>query len=279
MLRLVCCVIALSALFVSIRSGPGRPVSDHASATSTWSSIRPTILCCRATSTTSSDYVENNNYNSSWINRADTGFVLQMGGFYSHTKRPPPTIDQHPPVRHVRARRSASRPSEIGLSNTVGTVALALPGPADWRHESRRRHQQLLRQPHQQHVPRSRLHRLRRHPRHDGRQPDHGADDRSTEPRTRISAPAPATWRSADVPVQDNGQQVFVKRAFLIDDTLAVARAMAGIESTMATSAASFDGGSDLASLSAISVVPEPSTAVLLFLNTLGLLKLRFRRR
>ena len=37
-------------------------------------------------------YVEENRYLGSWINRADTGFVLQMGGFFSHTKRPPPTI-------------------------------------------------------------------------------------------------------------------------------------------------------------------------------------------
>ena len=43
-------------------------------------------------------YVENGAYNSSWINRADEGFVLQMGGFYSHTLRPPLTIASTRPV-------------------------------------------------------------------------------------------------------------------------------------------------------------------------------------
>src|SRR3954469_3791829 len=38
-------------------------------------------------------YVEDNRYSSSWINRAAENFVLQMGGFYSHPRRPPLTID------------------------------------------------------------------------------------------------------------------------------------------------------------------------------------------
>src|SRR5262245_50255749 len=72
-------------------------------------------------------YVENNSYNSSWINRAPAGFVLQMGGFYSHTRRPPPTIEST--RQFATFAPVAGQPaSEIGLSNTVGTVALALPG-------------------------------------------------------------------------------------------------------------------------------------------------------
>src|SRR3954469_13867002 len=39
------------------------------------------------------NYVEAHRYLGSWINRADTGFVLQMGGFFSHAKRPPLTQD------------------------------------------------------------------------------------------------------------------------------------------------------------------------------------------
>src|SRR3954453_18353663 len=31
------------------------------------------------------NYVQNNSYLGTWINRADTGFVLQMGGFFSNT--------------------------------------------------------------------------------------------------------------------------------------------------------------------------------------------------
>src|ERR1700759_5164313 len=44
------------------------------------------------------NYVQKNSYLGSWINRADTGFVLQMGGFYSNTKRPSPTIDSVRPI-------------------------------------------------------------------------------------------------------------------------------------------------------------------------------------
>src|SRR5688572_18615924 len=43
-------------------------------------------------------YVEDNRYNGSWINRANENFVLQMGGFFSHTKRPPLTIASTRPV-------------------------------------------------------------------------------------------------------------------------------------------------------------------------------------
>src|SRR4029434_9363156 len=72
-------------------------------------------------------YVENNSYNSSWINRAPTGFVLQMGGFYSHTRRPPPTIESTRSFATFAPVEGAPA-AEIGLSNTLGTVSLALPG-------------------------------------------------------------------------------------------------------------------------------------------------------
>jgi len=76
-------------------------------------------------------YVDNlisylDDYHCSFINRADTGFVLQMGSFYNNTLAPPTDMDQistietNDPVEGVPA-------AEIGLSNTTGTVALALP--------------------------------------------------------------------------------------------------------------------------------------------------------
>src|SRR5215213_7098997 len=77
------------------------------------------------------DYIERESYKGSWINRADTGFVLQMGGFYSMTKRPPITSDS---VRSIRAFNPVPGEPAVenpGLSNTVGTVALALSGKAD----------------------------------------------------------------------------------------------------------------------------------------------------
>ncbi len=46
------------------------------------------------------NYVQNNSYLGSWINRASkntdgTPFVLQMGGFFSHTKRAAADNQQH----------------------------------------------------------------------------------------------------------------------------------------------------------------------------------------
>src|SRR3954447_22695625 len=45
------------------------------------------------------DYINRETYTGTWINRADIGFVLQMGGFYSQTLRPQFLIDQ---VRSIR---------------------------------------------------------------------------------------------------------------------------------------------------------------------------------
>jgi hypothetical protein len=86
----------------------------------------------------------------------------------------------------------------------------------------------------------------------------------------------------SDVPLQGNGHQVFIKRAFLIDDTLAIAQAKAGVESTMAISAAAFDesvavgGGSGALTTS---LVPEPGTALLALFSACGISIAASRRR
>jgi cyclophilin family peptidyl-prolyl cis-trans isomerase len=223
-------------------------------------------------------YVENNNYNSSWINRAPSGFVLQMGGFYSHTRRPPPTIDSTRPFATF-APVAGQPAAEIGLSNTLGTVALALPGDGQG-----------------------------------GTNEDAGTssffvnltDNSFLDPDFTVFAAIPdmavinqimalmktdltdetthpgfgagdGNLAFSDVPLQANGHQVFIKRAFLIDDTLAIARAKAGVESTMAMSASAFDEGSNLAQLSSFGV-PEPASGLLL-LAGLGVTQLVRRRR
>ncbi|HEX2474756.1 MAG TPA: peptidylprolyl isomerase, partial [Lacipirellulaceae bacterium] len=71
-------------------------------------------------------YVEGDYYRSSWINRADGTFVLQMGGFYTDTKRPPLTIVSTRPIPAFAPVEG--EPGIPGLSNTVGTVSMALPG-------------------------------------------------------------------------------------------------------------------------------------------------------
>src|SRR3954466_8910805 len=72
-------------------------------------------------------YIARESYKGNWINRADTGFVLQMGGFYSMTKRAPLTPES---VRSVQsfAPVPGEPAMETGLSNTIGTVSLALSG-------------------------------------------------------------------------------------------------------------------------------------------------------
>ena len=73
------------------------------------------------------DYIERESYKGSWINRAAEGFVLQMGQFFSLTKRPPMTEDM---VRRVRQFDPV--PWQAWNSrdlNTVGTVAMGLSAP------------------------------------------------------------------------------------------------------------------------------------------------------
>src|SRR4051812_11323486 len=83
------------------------------------------------------DYVQHDRYLGSWINRAqknDDGsdFVLQMGGFFSHTKRPPLTVDSTRAVATVAPVKGVPA-ADNGFSNTIGTVALALPGAGQGR--------------------------------------------------------------------------------------------------------------------------------------------------
>ena len=75
----------------------------------------------------------------------------------------------------------------------------------------------------------------------------------------------------SDVPLEDNGFQVLIRRAYQINDTLAVAKALAGVERPMAASMAGGGLGGGTSALSAAaasaplmtSVVPEPTSVVL----------------
>jgi hypothetical protein len=67
----------------------------------------------------------------------------------------------------------------------------------------------------------------------------------------------------SDIPLTAEGHQVFIKRAFVIDDAMSVARAMAGIAPVMASSAAAMNGGTN-AAVSAGTAVPEPGAIVLM---------------
>jgi cyclophilin family peptidyl-prolyl cis-trans isomerase len=215
-------------------------------------------------------YVENNSYNSSWINRAPDGFVLQMGGFYSHTRRPPPTIDSTRPFATF-APVEGQPAAEIGLSNTLGTVALALPGDGmGGTNEDAGTSSFFVNLTNNSFLD-----------------PDFTVfaaipdmtvinqimalmktdlTDESTHPGFGAG---PGNLAFSDVPLQANGHQVFIKRAFLIEDTLAIGRAKAGVASTMALSAEAFGGGPSLAQFSSLAV-PEPQTGVLFLLGVLS---------
>jgi cyclophilin family peptidyl-prolyl cis-trans isomerase len=206
-------------------------------------------------------YVEGNRYNGSWINRANENFVLQMGGFFSHTKRPPLTIASTRPVATFAPVEGEPAETIEGLSNTVGTVALALPGGAG------------------------------------GTDQDAGtssffvnltSNDFLDEDFTVFAAIPDMTVINqimalmqvdktmdaafgagagnlafSDIPLQANGHQVFINRAFRLNDPLAIARARAGVQSTMAVSAQTASGESSSISLAA-SALPEPSTMILI---------------
>jgi cyclophilin family peptidyl-prolyl cis-trans isomerase len=215
-------------------------------------------------------YIEDNRYSSSWINRADENFVLQMGGFYSHTRRPPPTIDSTRNVVQFQPVQGEPASTIDGLSNTVGTVALALPGDG-------------MGGTNQDAGTSSFFVNL-------GDNSFLDADftvfaaipdmtvvnqimalmqvDRTTDP---MFGAGPGNLAFTDVPLQDNGFQVFIRRAFVLTDPMAITRARAGVQSTVATSAAAFSGeGGSLPLSLAASAVPEPAGAVLAAIGCLA---------
>jgi len=227
-------------------------------------------------------YVENGNYNGSWINRAGESaagedFVLQMGGQFAHTKRPPLTLASTRPVAAFAPITGA--PMISGLSNTFGTVSLALPGSNSNGGTSsffvNVTDNSFLDQNFTVFAAISDMSVVN--------QIMALTDLDLTDPsRTPPFLGDETTF--GNVPVQPNGFQVFIERAFVITDALSVAQAAAGVQATMATSvsAASGSGSSAAAVSSSSSAVPEPATAVMLLAGAIGILSLRsaaIRRR
>lgn len=218
-------------------------------------------------------YVENGSYKSSWINRADENFVLQMGGFYAHTKRPPLTIESTRPVATIDPVEG--EPGIAGLSNTFGTVALALPGGAGGTNQDGGTSSFFVNLSSNTFLD---------------------ADftvfaaipdmtvvnqimaltqiDRTTDPMFGAN---PGNLAFTDVPIMDDGKQVFINRAFVVNDPLAIARALAGVESVMSVSSSSASVDPSAAPLAAIAV-PEP-TSLLALLTSATLVTLFARKR
>jgi cyclophilin family peptidyl-prolyl cis-trans isomerase len=236
------------------------------------------------------NYVQNNTYLGSWINRAaknqdGSPFVLQMGGFFSHTTRPSPTVNSIGIVNQTFADVPGHPAQGLGLSNTVGTVSLALPGNADGSTNQNAGSTSFF---------------------------INAADNSFLDPNFTVFAAVPdmttinkiLAFQSVDrtkdpnfavggndlgqseVPVNSDGFQVFIKRAFLVTDTLTTALDISNVQSVMGQSAAPIssplsaddagalaasgagDGSSPLG-LSSTSV-PEPTTIGLMVLGTFG---------
>lgn len=226
------------------------------------------------------NYVTSNRYLGSWINRAATdqqgnGFVLQMGGFFSLTKRPPPTIDS---IRGVNTLPPvAGHPAaETGLSNTVGTVSLALPSGASGVNQDAGTSSFFVNLTSNTFLDTdftvfaaisdmttiNKIMAL-------------STVDRTTDPNFGAGN---GNLGFTDVPVQDNGYQVFIKRAFVITDTLATTKAIAAVMPALASSAAASQASlasSAIATNAAASglvsgAVPEPATILTALLAALG---------
>lgn len=219
------------------------------------------------------NYVDNGNYRGSWINRAAEGFVLQMGGFFSHTKRVPLDISSTRPVASFGPIAGEPAAENPGLSNTLGTVSLALSGGANGTNQDSGSTSFFVNLTDNNFLDAdftvfaaipdmTTINNIMALMQTDlTADPDFGAGN--------------GNLGFSDVPLEDNGFQVFIKRAFVIDDAMAVARARAGVQSLMAASQAGGGNGSLQMPLSA-TAVPEPSTATLLLA---GLAPLVYRRR
>jgi cyclophilin family peptidyl-prolyl cis-trans isomerase len=230
-------------------------------------------------------YVNNDSYRASWINRAaknnGTNFVLQMGGFYSNTLRPSPTIDSTRPI--FTAPPVTGSPGIAGLSNTVGTVAFALSGNGQGGTD-----------------------------RNSGTSSFFVNLDSNTflDPDFTVFAMIPdmttvnkiMTLNQVDrtqdsnfgagsgnlaysnVPVDSDGKQVFILKAAVITDAMQVAADVSGIKQALTQSLTAATSGSNLITpvsgssggtastpLGGSAAVPEPASATLAVVAAMGL--------
>jgi cyclophilin family peptidyl-prolyl cis-trans isomerase len=222
------------------------------------------------------EYIENDRYRGSWINRAAENFVLQMGGFYSHTKRVPMTIEHTHAVGSFGNVFGEPAAENSGLSNTAGTVALALSGlPTGGTNQDSGSSSFFVNLTSNAFLDAdftvfamipdmTTINNIMALMQTDlTADPDFGAGN--------------GNLGFSDVPLEDAGFQVFIKHTFVINDAMEAARVRAGIAPVMAASLAGGGGGGAASSaLLSPSVVPEPATWIMILA---GFAALGVRRR
>jgi cyclophilin family peptidyl-prolyl cis-trans isomerase len=224
-------------------------------------------------------YVNNNSYNGSWINRADTGFVLQMGGFFAQTKRPPLTLESTRSVDAFTPVLGEPAAEFTDLSNTVGTVAMALPGlPGGGTNQDGGTSSFFVNLTSNDFLDANftvfaaipdmtvvnQIMALTK-------------VDRTTDPNFGAGG---GNLAFSDIPITTDGFQVFIKRAFVVTDTLTIARATAGVQSAISASeAAAMSRSAGSAAGFASVAVPEPASVVTALAGFIGGLFLTRRRR
>ena len=170
-------------------------------------------------------YVESDNYRGSWINRADDGLRAADGRLLFAHQAAADHDRQHAAGWSHSLRFQASRLRSTGLSNTVGTVSLALSGLATGGTNQDSGTSSFFVNLASNTLLDADFTVFAAIPGHDGRQPDHGADAKSTGRPNPISAPDRGNLGFTDVPIMANGQQVFIKRAFVMTDAMTIAQA------------------------------------------------------
>jgi cyclophilin family peptidyl-prolyl cis-trans isomerase len=222
-------------------------------------------------------YVNSDRYLGSWIQRAaknqdGSDFVLQMGGFFSNTKRPPLTVDST--VRVATFNPVTGVPaSTLGLSNTRGTVALALPSDANGV-------------PFRDAGTSSFFVNLNDNTHLDpdftvfAVVPDLTVIDKIMDLTIKDLSASPefGSGGFTDVPIQADGKQVFIRRAFIVSNSSSLTGSTSSASSLAATSTSgalsvsapltvSNTSSSELISSSARALVgssvPEPATCLI----------------
>jgi cyclophilin family peptidyl-prolyl cis-trans isomerase len=245
-------------------------------------------------------YVNAERYHCSVINRAAEGFVVQTGGFKVRDADLPTTINGFMPVTTFDPVPGVPASTIGGLSNTLGTVALALPGDGMGGTDENAGTSSFF-------VNLTNNSFLDADFTVFAEVPDlttinaiMGLDqvDLTLDPNFGAG---PGNLGFTDVPLRPNGDLVIITRAFVITDTLAIAQARAGLGSASLASPPSLfttpavtttpaslvetplvvDAAELPSELSlGVAAVPEPTTWAILLLASICSLacrRLRFR--